>query len=121
MMNLELKEEFKAGGFGKVIASAGNEDRKELKGNYNKFNDKIQFSIVGVGNNTGRNGLSWDDYQDFMGSNSWNFGEGNDYGFGGGGGYYSVMLGGGGGIEQTIQNLFFTGDQAGYPENYINF
>jgi len=123
-MNLELKDEFKSGGFGKVIASAGDEDRKELKGNYNKFNDKIQFSLVGVGNNTGRNGLSWDDYQDFMGSQSWNFGEGNDYGFGGGGGYYTFYLGGGSGIEQTIQNLFFTGDKNGYPENYsagLNF
>ena len=123
-MNLELKEEFKAGGFGKVIASTGTENRNELKGNYNKFNDKIQFSIVGVGNNTGRNGLSWDDYQDFMGSNAWNWGGGTDYGFGGNGGYYSVTLGGGGGIEQTIQSLFFTGEEAGFPENYsagLNF
>jgi len=106
------------------IASGGTESRKELKGNYNKFNDKIQFSLVGVGNNTGRNGLSWDDYQDFMGSQSWNFGEGNDYGFGGGGGYYTMYLGGGSGIEQTIQNLFFTGERNGYPENYsagLNF
>ena len=77
-MNLELKEDFKRGGFGKVVAGIGDESRRELKGNYNKFNDKIQFSLVGVGNNTGRNGLSWDDYQDFMGSQSWNFGQGTD-------------------------------------------
>ena len=123
-MNLELKEDFKRGGFGKVIAGIGDESRRELKGNYNKFNDKIQFSLVGVGNNTGRNGLSWDDYQDFMGSQSWNFGQGTDYGFGGGSGRYFTFNSGGGGIEQSIQNLFFNTNQKGFPENYntgINF
>ncbi len=123
-MNLELKEEFKSGGFGKVIASAGDQSRKELKGNYNKFNKKIQFSLVGVGNNTGRNGLSWDDYQDFMGAGAWNMSNDGDYGFGGGSGFYTMRLGGSSGIEQSIQNLFFTGERSGYPENYsagINF
>ena len=119
-MNLEMKEEFKKGGFGKVIAGVGNEGRRELKGNYNKFDNKIQLSLIGVGNNTGRNGLSWDDYQDFMGSNSWNYGgDGTDYGFGGRSGY--VVFGGGGGgnsIEQSIQNLFFNGGEDGFPLNY---
>ncbi len=123
-MNLELKEEFKSGGFGKVIAGIGTENTKELKGNYNKFNKKIQFSLVGVGNNTGRNGLSWDDYQDFMGSQSFNFSDGGDYGFGGGGGMY-YFGGGGSGIESSIQSIFFGADNsAGLPENYnggLNF
>lgn len=123
-MNLELKEEFKSGGFGKVIAGIGTENTKELKGNYNKFNKKIQFSLVGVANNTGRNGLSWDDYQDFLGSQSFNFSDGGDYGFGGGGRYFSFG-GGGGGIESSIQSVFFGNDNnAGLPENYnggINF
>ncbi len=124
-LNLEMKEEFKKGGFGKVIAGIGTVDRAELKGNYNKFNKKYQFSIVGVGNNTGRNGLGWNDYQDFLGSNAWNFGDTADYGFGGGGGRYNFSFGSNnGGIESTIQNLFFTGEQTGFPENYnggINF
>lgn len=125
-MNLELKEEFKKGGFGKVIAGVGTENRAELKGNYNKFNKKIQFSVVGVGNNTGRNGLSWDDYQDFMGSQSFNFGSGTDYGFPGGGGRHTYYFGGGGGgLESSIQSIFFAGDQnGGLPENYnggLNF
>ena len=125
-MNLELKEDFKRGGFGKVVAGIGDEDRRELKGNYNKFNDKIQFSLVGVGNNTGRNGLSWDDYQDFLGSQAWNFGGGTDYGFGGGGRFF--RFGGNTGtsnsIEQSIQSLFFSRGNTGFPENYsagINF
>ncbi len=123
-MNLELKDDFKSGGFGKVIAGVGTEDRAELKGNYNKFNSKIQFSLVGVGNNTGRNGLSWDDYQDFMGSQSFRFSSGGDYGFGGRSNMY-VFGGGNGGIEQSIQSIFFSGGNgSGLPENYnggLNF
>ena len=124
-MNLELKEEFKKGGFGKVIAAAGTKERAELKGNYNKFNDKIQFSLVGVGNNTGRNGLSWNDYRDFMGSQSFNFGNAEEFGFGGGGRGYYTFGGGSNGIESNIQSLFFSsGDTGGLPVNYsggVNF
>lgn len=35
--------------------------------------------------NTGRNGLSWNDYQDFKGSNSFNWNDDGDFGFSGGG------------------------------------
>ncbi len=124
-MNLTLKEEFKKGAFGKIIASIGTENRKELKGNFNRFNKKIQFSVVGVGNNTGRNGLSWDDYQDFMGAQAWSFGNGTDYGFGGGG-YRTFSFGGSGsGIESSIRSVFFNRNvNQGFPENYnggLNF
>lgn len=122
-MNLELKDDFKSGGFGRLIAGVGTEERAELKGNFNRFNEKIQFSLVGVGNNTGRNGLSWDDYQDFMGSQSFNFDDNGDYGFGGGRGFISFG-GSSGGLESSIQNLFFSGGNSGLPENYnggINF
>ncbi|WP_235297988.1 outer membrane beta-barrel protein [Portibacter marinus] len=118
-MNLELKEDFKAGGFGKVVGGLGTKSRAELKGNYNKFNEKFQFSILGVGNNTGRNGLGWDDYQDFMGSNSFNFNDGGDYGFGGGGGRFYSFGGGGNGLESSIQNVFFNNrSNGGFPQNY---
>ncbi len=117
-MNLELKEEFKKGGFGKIVGGYGTKERAELKGNYNKFNDKIQFSLVGVGNNTGRNGLSWDDYRDFMGSQSFNFGNDLDFGFGGSGRTF-YFGGGNNGIESSIQSLFFLGgENGGLPENY---
>jgi len=123
-MNLELKEEFKKGGFGKVVAGAGTENRAEIKGNYNKFNEKIQFSIVGVANNTGRNGLSWNDYRDFMGSQSFVFDDGGDYGFGSRG--RTIYFGGGNnGIENSIQSIFFSGSGGGgFPESYnggLNF
>ena len=122
-MNLELKEGFKSGSFGKVAAGIGSEDRFEIKGNYNRFNDKIQFSLLGVTNNTGRNGLSWDDYQGFMGSESWRFGDEGVYGFGGGF-YYSFGGSDGGGLESDLQSIFFSGQTTGFPENNnggINF
>ncbi len=117
-MNIELKEGFKKGGFGKITAGGGIESRGELKGNYNKFDKKYQFSVVGVGNNTGRNGLSWDDYQDFMGSNTWGLFGDYEYGFGTGGGY-GISITGSSGLENKIQDAFFSGDRGGFP-THIN-
>ena len=116
-MNIELKEEFKKGGFGKVTAGGGVESRGELKGNYNKFDSKNQFSIVGVANNTGRNGLSWDDYQDFMGANAWGNNDDYNYGFGGGNRYFGG--GGGSGLESKVSQSFFSGNNGGFPTNIL--
>jgi len=117
-MNLELKDDFKNGGFGKIVAAYGTEDRGELKGNYNVFNDKHQFSVVGVANNTGRNGLGWDDYQDFMGASSFNFfSQGLDYGFGRGRMMGFSFGGSQNALESKISSAFFTGSDGGYPKN----
>ncbi|UFH54171.1 outer membrane beta-barrel protein [Spirosoma sp. KNUC1025] len=85
-VNLELKEEFKKGGFGKITAGAGPASndlsaRTEIKGNYNKFDSKRQISVIGLGNNTNQQGISWNDYQDFRGSNSFNWNDNADFGF----------------------------------------
>ncbi len=85
-LNLELKDSHKKGGFGKATVGAGTDNRVEGKVNYNRFNDKQQFAIIGLGNNTNQTGLSWDDYQDFRGSQSFNWGEDGDFGFSSGGG-----------------------------------
>lgn len=87
-VNLELKEEFKKGGFGKVTAGAGPASngistRFEGKGSYNKFDNKQQFSALLLGNNTNQQGLSFNDYQDFRGSNAFNFNDNADFGFSG--------------------------------------
>lgn len=118
-MNITLKEEYKKGGFGKVIAGIGDVNTKELKGNFNRFNEKHQFSLVGVGNNTGRNGLGWEDYQGFMGSQSWNFAGNTEYGFGGGfTRYYYFSEGNNDGLENSISNAFYGGSgRGGFPEN----
>ena len=92
-MNLELKEEFKKGGFGKVTAGAGPASdlptRAEVRGSYNKFDAKQQISAVGLANNTNQTGLSWTDYQDFRGSNAFNWDDNADFGFSNGG-YISI-------------------------------
>lgn len=92
-VNLELKEEFKKGGFGKVTAGGGPATnagaRGEIKGNYNKFDKKQQLSVIGLANNTNQSGLSFDDYQDFRGSNSFNWNDDADFGFSGGNRYIS--------------------------------
>ena len=92
-INLELKEEFKKGGFGKVTAAAGPASnnvsaRADVKGSYNKFNAKHQFSLLGLGNNTNQQGLSYNDYQDFRGSNAYNSNQNADFGFSGGNFFY---------------------------------
>jgi Outer membrane protein beta-barrel family len=84
-INLELKEEFKKGGFGKATAGVGTEGRVMGKANYNKFDKKNQFAIVGFGNNINQTGLSRNDYQDFKGSQSYNWNDNADFGFGQGG------------------------------------
>ena len=83
-LNLQLKDSHKKGGFGKATAAVGTDKRIAGKINYNRFNDKNQFSIIGLGNNTNSGGMSWDDYQDFKGSQSFNWGDDGDFGFGGG-------------------------------------
>jgi len=113
MMNLTLKDEFKNGSFGKLIAGGGTSERAELKGNFNKFNESMQLSIIGSGNNTGRNGLGWDDYQDFRGSQSFNWNDESDFGFGGGNDFMSVSFD----DENSMNSSFFGGRQSGLPKN----
>ena len=116
-MNLQLKDEFKKGGFGKIVAGIGTQNTKELKGNFNRFNEKEQISLLGMGNNTGRNGLSWNDYQDFRGSESSNWDDGGDFGFSNGGRRYIFFSdddedGGG------LMSSFWGNNNYGFPENY---
>ena len=66
-MNLSLKEEFKHGAFGKLTAAVGDQDRKALQGNYNRFDKKQMFSVIGFGNNVNQMGINWDDYNEFTG------------------------------------------------------
>lgn len=82
-INLELKEEFKKGRFGKITGALGSEDRLAARGNYNRFNKKEQLSFIGYGNNINETGVNWDDYGEFKGNNSWNF-DSDDFGFGSG-------------------------------------
>ncbi|MBL7813578.1 MAG: TonB-dependent receptor [Saprospiraceae bacterium] len=86
-MNLELKDEFKKGAFGKVSAAVGTSDRWAGRGNYNRFNKKEQFSVLGYANNINQTGVNWEDYGEFKGQNSFNNNDNGDFGFNGGGGF----------------------------------
>jgi hypothetical protein len=112
-VNLELKEEFKKGGFGKITGGAGPATglapRAEVRGSYNKFNKDHQFSLIGLGNNTNQTGLSWNDYQDFRGSNSFNWNDNADFGFSGGGGIYFF----GGNDNEESLSIPITGSDRG--------
>lgn len=130
-MNLELKDEFKKGGFGKIVGGAGIEQREqdanttdlvskfEVKGNYNKFNKKEQLSFIGLKNNTGRNGMNWNDYQDFRGQQSWDWNQSEEiFGFGYGLGYRYFGPGGDEESDEFGSSEGYFGDgAAGIPEN----
>ena len=50
-INLVIKKENNKGSFGKLSTGIGDNDRYEFSGNYNKFNNDRNISLVGTGNN----------------------------------------------------------------------
>ena len=129
-LNLELKESHKKGGFGKATVGGGTKDRVEAKVNYNRFNDKQQFAVVGLANNTNQTGLSWDDYQDFRGSQAFNWGDDGDFGFSSGGGiiFYnsnddaeSLTISAGGSPEQGFTKNWVGGVNYNYDNKKTLF
>jgi hypothetical protein len=71
VMNLELKEEFKKGRFGKLAAGGGTSERYRGSGNINFFNPTNQLSFIGYINNLNESGIGWKDYQEFKGGSAW--------------------------------------------------
>lgn len=131
VMNLELKDEFKKGHFGKATLAGGFDDyRKKLlwasKANFNRFNEKHQLSIIGFGNNVNQTGVNWDDYSEFKGSAAFSNRDNGDFGFGGDGSGFHVMEIGGGGIMGYFDGKGFTKNYGGgvnynYNTKKINF
>ena len=109
-MNLELKDEFKKGSFGKITGAIGTEERWAARGNYNRFNDKQQLSFIGYANNINQTGVNWEDYGEFKGQNTFSDRDNGDFGFSSGGGRVFYMGG-----EDTPLNNF---DGRGFTENY---
>jgi hypothetical protein len=108
VMNLELKEEYKKGSFGKLTGAVGTEERWAARGSYNRFNDKEQLSFIGFGNNINETGVNWEDYSTFKGQNAFNSFDNGDFGFSNDRGwYYSSMSG-------PLNNF----DGRGFTENY---
>jgi hypothetical protein len=116
-VNLELKDSHKKGGFGKATVGVGTDSRAEAKVSYNRFNDKQQFALFGLGNNTNQSGMSWDDFQDFRGSQSFNWGDDGDFGFNSGGGIRFISFGGDDEESLTIQ-AGRGGQDRGFTKNF---
>lgn len=112
-LNLELKDSHKKGGFGKAVAGVGTDSRLEGKVSYNRFDDKQQVSVLGFGNNTNQSGIARNDYQDFKGSQSFNWGDDGDFGFSSGIRFFSD----GGDESITIQPNYGGGSQ-GFTKNW---
>ena len=64
-INLQLKDKYKKGYFGKLALGGGNDGFFENQGMFNYFRGKQKFSVYGIMANTGRVGLSYDDNSKF--------------------------------------------------------
>ncbi|PZX59600.1 outer membrane receptor protein involved in Fe transport [Algoriphagus ratkowskyi] len=114
-LNVELKEEAKKGGFGKLSAAGGTDGRWSSNASFNKFDKVNQFSVIGYGNNVNQSGLSWDDLQEFKGSSSFQFGDTGDFGFNGSGGMNFISFSGGDNEESF--EIPFNNLNSGYSNN----
>jgi len=90
VMNLELKDEYKKGYFGKASIGYGwgaNAPHRWLaKGNFNWFTDKQQLSFIGYGNNLNQTNLDWSDMSEFRGQSMQSGNDNGDFGFNSGSG-----------------------------------
>lgn len=111
-MNLQLKDEYKKGSFGKLTAAVGTEDRWAGRGSFNRFNKKEQLSFIGFGNNINQTGVNWEDYGEFKGQNTFGNQDNGDFGFGNGNDRFYSMDGGG---DDSPFNNF---DGRGFTTNY---
>jgi len=86
VMNVELKDEYKKGYFGKASAGygwgAGAPHRWVAKGNFNWFTDKQQLSFIGYGNNLNQSNMDWNDRSEFYGQSMQTGNDNGDFGFG---------------------------------------
>lgn len=67
-MNLELREEYKSGYFGNATAGYGTDNRYLGKAAINRFDRKLQLSILGNINNINQQGFTQREYSNFSGS-----------------------------------------------------
>lgn len=94
VINLQLKKDKNKGVFGRVTAGAGTDQRYQVNGNVNYFNNNKQLSLIGNTNNINQSLFSQND----PGSSGGNTGGGNQ---GGGGGVRQAFSLGGLGNNNT--------------------
>lgn len=66
-INLKLKKDRKNATFGRVTAGSNAKDRFDAQTNINRFNSERQMSVIGMGNNTNRQGFEMMDVMSFTG------------------------------------------------------
>lgn len=67
-INLKLKKDRNKSTFGRIAAGVGGDDgRYDAQTNVNRFNGDQQLSLLGMGNNTNRQGFSLNDIMNFTG------------------------------------------------------
>jgi hypothetical protein len=69
-INLKLKKDKANALFGKIAAGAGNDERYDAQTNINKLKGDEQLSLIGMTNNTNRQGFSISDVLNFTGEMS---------------------------------------------------
>lgn len=113
-MNLELKEDYKKGSFGKITAAGGaNEEgvvRWAGRGNFNRFDKKSQLSFIAYGNNINETGVNWEDYTEFKGQSAFDQYDNGDFGFSSGRGRYYYFS-----DDDSPMSYF---DGRGFTKNY---
>jgi hypothetical protein len=66
-LNLKLKADRKKGSFGKIMGGGGTDERFEGRFNLNSFKGPRQMSVLGLTNNTNKEGFSFMDLMNFSG------------------------------------------------------
>lgn len=74
-INLQLKDEYKRGYFGKVTLGGGTEGFHQNEAMLNLFKGKRKLSVFGIAANTGKVGLNWQDRDKFGGGNDMEYSE----------------------------------------------
>ncbi len=98
-INLELKEEHKQGLFGNSSLAYGTDQRFMGRTNINRFDNKGQLSILGMGNNVNQTGFSVGEFMNFSGG-------------------AQSLLGGGGGGGALVQVTMSGGGSSSIPVNF---
>lgn len=66
-IDLQLKEEFKKGLFGKAEVGYGSDDRYNAKASFNRFSKTVQLAFLGQYNNINQQGFSFSEQSSFSG------------------------------------------------------
>lgn len=125
VINLRLKKDAKLKAFGKVYAGGGTEDRFEMGGIVNSFQDTFQLSAVGYYNNLTKTNLSMDEVLSLGGfqtrrSGYWGGSQVDGIQFGAGGAGYPLSLLGGANANATFGGAKFS-LQYFYSHNELEF